>query len=156
DAKPDGRADRDALAMLRQWNFDANGDSPASAIFQAWFHELAPAVAGDDLPPLALDAYAGRFTYVTRFAIRTLTANDASWCDDRRTTTKETCDDTVTAALHNAVTDLTQRMGGDLRSWRWDRLHKAVFPHQGLDSVGALRPLLSRSVPNGRDWSTVN
>jgi penicillin amidase len=31
-----------------------------------------------------------------------------------------------------------------------------MFPHQGLDSVGVLRPLLSRSVPNGGDWSTVN
>ena len=35
-------------------------------------------------------------------------------------------------------------------------MHRAVFPHQGLDAVGALRPLLSRSMPNGGDWSTVN
>jgi penicillin amidase len=35
-------------------------------------------------------------------------------------------------------------------------VHRAVFPHQGLDSVGFLRPLLSRSVPHGGDWSTVN
>ena len=40
--------------------------------------------------------------------------------------------------------------------WRWDAVHRAVFPHQGLDAVQALRPLLSRSVPNGGDWSTVN
>jgi penicillin amidase len=31
-----------------------------------------------------------------------------------------------------------------------------VFPHQGLDAVKALRPILSRRVPNGGDWSTVN
>jgi penicillin amidase len=31
-----------------------------------------------------------------------------------------------------------------------------VFPHQGLDAVRVLRPILSRSVPNGGDWSTVN
>jgi penicillin amidase len=86
-----------------------------------------------------------------------LSANDVSWCDDQRTGAKETCDDTVTSALHAAVSDLTRRMGGgDMRSWRWDRVHKAVFPHQGLDSIGALRPLLSRSMPNGGDWSTVN
>jgi penicillin G amidase len=35
-------------------------------------------------------------------------------------------------------------------------VHGAVFPHQGLDSVAALRPLLSRSIPNAGDWSTVN
>jgi hypothetical protein len=47
-------------------------------------------------------------------------------------------------------------MGSDLGRWRWDTIHHAVFPHQGLDSVGFLRPLLSRSVPNGGDWSTVD
>ena len=35
-------------------------------------------------------------------------------------------------------------------------MHRAVFPHQGLDASAALRPLLSRSVANGGDWSTVN
>jgi penicillin amidase len=40
--------------------------------------------------------------------------------------------------------------------WRWDAVHRAVFPHQGLDSVSLLRPLLSRSMPHGGDWSTVN
>ena len=40
--------------------------------------------------------------------------------------------------------------------WRWDAVHPAVFPHQGLDAVAFLRPILNRSVPNGGDWSTVN
>ena len=40
--------------------------------------------------------------------------------------------------------------------WRWDAVHRAVFPHQGSTRSRALRPLLSRSVPNGGDWSTVN
>jgi penicillin amidase len=31
-----------------------------------------------------------------------------------------------------------------------------VFPHQGFDSVGLLRPFVSRSVPAGGDWSTVD
>jgi penicillin amidase len=47
-------------------------------------------------------------------------------------------------------------MGADPDGWRWDRIHRAVFPHQGLDAVGLLRPLLSRAVPGTGDWSTVN
>ena len=39
--------------------------------------------------------------------------------------------------------------------WRWDAVHLAMFPH-ALDSVAALRPILSRSVGIGGDWSTVN
>ena len=41
-------------------------------------------------------------------------------------------------------------------SWRWGVVHPAVFPHQGLDAVAALRPILNRSIENGGDWSTVN
>jgi penicillin amidase len=47
-------------------------------------------------------------------------------------------------------------VGSDMARWRWGAVHAAVFPHQGLDAVAALRPFLSRSVPNGGDWSTVN
>jgi penicillin amidase len=72
------------------------------------------------------------------------------------TTARETCDEAVTTALHAAVEELSERMGREPDRWRWDAVHKAVFPHQGLDSVGFLRPFLSRTVPNGGDWSTVN
>jgi penicillin amidase len=155
-AKPDAGPQQQAVALLQQWNGDATADSGAAAIFSAWFHYLAPALAGDDLGPLLTNRYAERFSFVTRFAVQTLTANDAAWCDDRTTTARETCDDAVTGALRKGVADLTERLGSDMARWRWDGVHSAVFPHQGLDAVKALRPILSRRVPNGGDWSTVN
>ncbi len=79
-----------------------------------------------------------------------------SWCDDQRTPAIETCDDAVSIALDDAVTDLSRRLKGEMARWRWDSVHRAIFPHQGLDSVALLRPLLSRSVPSGGDWSTID
>jgi penicillin G amidase len=155
-AHPEDARDRHAVDILRTWNFDARGDSSAEAIFEAWFLQMAPALAGDELGPAVTDGYQGRFSFVTRFIANTLTVNDASWCDDRRTAKIETCDDAVTGALHDAVSDLARTLGGDLGRWRWDAVHHAIFPHQGLDAVRLLRPILSRSVPNGGDWSTVD
>jgi penicillin G amidase len=155
-AQPSAPEDREAVTLLRGWNLDATRDSAPAAVFEAWFHQLAPALTGDDLGPLVLDNYQGRFSYVTRFVIDTLSRGDARWCDDRRTDKMETCDETVTTALHAGVADLARRMGPDVKSWRWDRIHQASFPHSGLDAVAALRPFLSRAVPNGGDWSTVN
>jgi penicillin G amidase len=155
-AQPSAAADRQAAAMLRGWNFDSSRASAPAAIFEAWFHQLAPTLVGDDLGTLVVDSYASRFSFITRFVVNTLIRNDARWCDDGRTEKKETCDEAVTAALHLAVADLTRRMGGDMARWRWDSIHRAAFPHSGLDTVAALRPLLSRAVPNGGDWSTVN
>jgi penicillin amidase len=153
---PEEGRDRQAVETLRSWNFDARGDSKAAAIFEAWFLRLAPALAGDKLGPVLTENYERRFSFVTRFVINTLAAGDSPWCDDTRTAKRETCDEAVTAALHDAVAELTRRLGSDTTRWRWDGVHRAVFPHQGLDAVGALRPLLSRSVPASGDWSTVD
>jgi penicillin amidase len=132
------------------------GASNAASIFEAWFLRLMPAIAGDDLGPLATASYAGRFSFVTRFLLHTLNANDRTWCNDTRTTEPETCDQEVTSALHTAVADLTGRLGADMARWRWDAVHRAIFPHQSLDGIRPLRALLSRSMPNGGDWSTPN
>jgi penicillin G amidase len=155
-ARPTTEIDRRAVDAVRQWNFDATADSAATAIFQAWFLRLAPALVADDLGPLVTETYQGRFSFVTRFLINTLTSNDASWCDDKTTAAAETCDDAVTKALDEGVVDLSRRLGADIGRWRWDAVHRAVFPHQGLDSLATLRPLLSRSVPTAGDWSSVN
>ena len=154
--KPDSEIARGAVNILSGWDGNASPDGNAPAIFAAWFHELAPTIAGDDIGPRALDGYASRFTFITRFVIDTLTRNDAGWCDDSRTPRKETCDEAVTSALDKGLALLTSRLGSNAASWRWDAVHPAMFPHQGLDSVRLLRPLLSRSVPNGGDWSTIN
>jgi len=155
-AHPTDAHDTQAVQLLERWDFNARADSAATAIFQAWFFHLASAFAGDELGPRLLPSYEGRFSYITRFVISTLTAGSGAWCDDVRTPAKETCDQTVTAALHDAVSDLRNRLRTEMPTWRWDTVHRAVFPHQGLDAVGLLRPILSRSVPNGGDWSTVN
>ena len=155
-AKATEEPDKRALELVQAWNRNATGDSAGAAIFSAWFHHLAPAFVGDDLGPVVLDNYVGRFSYITRFVLNTLSSKNTAWCDDVRTPAAETCEQTITAALHEAVADLTHLMGRDMARWRWDTIHRAVFPHQGLDTVRALRPLISRSVPNGGDWSTVN
>jgi penicillin amidase len=155
-AQPESTADKQALEILSRWDHDMRGASNAASIFEAWFLRLMPAIAGDDLGPLATASYASRYSFVTRFLVNTLTANDVTWCNDRRTVVSETCDQEVTAALHAAVADLTGRLGADMTRWRWDAVHRAIFPHQGLDRIAPLRAWLSRSVPNGGDWSTLN
>jgi penicillin amidase len=143
-AHPDKPSDRRAVEIVRSWNGDMRPESAAAAIFEAWFLHLAPAFVGRDLGPLVLENYQGRFSYVTRFVVNQIDASAPG------------ADTAVTTALHDAVRDLMSRLGGDMASWRWDTVHRATFPHQGLDAVPLLRRLLSRSVPNGGGWSTVN
>ena len=153
---PTGPADVTAIDLLKHWNMDARADSAAAAIFEAWFLRLAPAIAGDELGDFGTSTYQGRFSFITRFVMNVLDTPASPWCDDVRTPMRETCDDDVTAALHQAIAQLSKEMGAEQSRWRWDTVHRAVFPHQGLDTVPVLHTLLSRSMPNGGDWSTVN
>jgi penicillin amidase len=152
----DTPATRQAVSLLGQWTFDGRGDSAAEAIFQAWFLRLAPTLAGDELGPLVTENYEGRFSYISRFVVGLLNGRSTAWCDDVNTPAVESCDQSLTTALENGLADLRARLGSDMTRWRWDGVHRAMFPHQGLDAVSVLRPLLSRSRPNGGDWSTVN
>lgn len=147
--------DRQAVDLLTRWNFDARGDRAEPAIFAAWFFRLGPSLVEDELGRAATGSWQRRFTFVHRFLMSAL-AGESPWCDDVGTPERETCDEVVTATLHEAVAGLRLRLGDDLRQWRWQDVHRAVFPHQGLDAIGFLRPLLSRSVPSAGDWSTVN
>jgi penicillin amidase len=143
------------VLRLGAWDFDASPDSAAEAIYQAWFLRLAPAIVGDELGG-AIASYQGRFSYVTRFVAEIARGGNSIWCDDTRTAVREDCSQTVTSALEAALADLREKLGSNTDRWRWDAIHTARFPHQGLDTVAPLRWLLSRSVPNGGDWSTVN
>jgi penicillin amidase len=173
-ARPDGAAATDAIRMLRRWNYDARPESAAAAIYEAWFLQLAPMLLGDRLGRLTTESYQGRFSYITRFLQRTLAAwtdlesnrggtsgdlgrrTGGSWCVDSSAAQQETCEGAVSRALHLAIEDLVRRQGSDMSRWRWDIVHRARFPHQGLDGVFGLGRLLSRSAPSAGDWSTVN
>ena len=155
--RPAAAIDKDAFDEVRRWNYDARGSSAAPAIFNAWFLHLARDIVGDELGEYALESYRGRFSFVTRFVENLLNGSgNAAWCDNVATPQHETCDDEVTAALHDGVASLAKQLGNSVSTWRWDAVHRAVFPHQGLDTVPVLHTLLSRSMPNGGDYSTVN
>lgn len=156
--RPIDARDAQAVALLRQWDLDARGDSAAAAVFQAWFYELPQAVAGDELGDRLLTDYLGldRSSYRSRFLLQTLSTADNPWCDDVRTPARETCDDAVSRALHAGLVRLTTRLGGDMGRWRWDAVHRAVFAHPALDTVPLLGRWLRREVPHGGDWSTIN
>ncbi len=162
--RPESGPDRQAIDLLRRWNLNATSDSAAAAIFEAWFLRLAPQIVEDELGLMV--AYERRFTFVTRFVSNLLKKGSSRFCGhgtQRRNSTDlnvgpagGSCDERVTAALHQGVAMLTERLGPDMRRWRWDAAHRAVFPHQGFDTVPGLHWLLSRSMASHGDWSSVN
>ena len=68
----------------------------------------------------------------------------------------ETCDEAVTTALHVAVEGSVRANGTRTRAVAVGRRAPGRVPASGTRFRAGASPLLSRSVPNGGDWSTVN
>ena len=148
DTVPADPASRAALARLAAWNGDMAPDSVPAAIYAAWFDELAK-MPEDELAGVRRGATRARFVLD---ALR----DRPEWCDDVRTPAVETCAEFKTAALSRATAKLARRLGPDRSAWRWERLHRAVLPHDVFHEVAVLRRVFDLEVGQGGDGMTVN
>jgi penicillin G amidase len=139
---------REALARLAAWNREFAPDSPAAAIYAAWYAGLSR-MSQDELaktPPGGVRS---------RFLINSL-STDSAWCDDVRTPARENCAAFRTSTLREAISFLRGRLGPDPARWRWEDLHRARFPHGVFEAVRGLRSVFSLEIGQGGDASTVN
>ncbi|HEX5690063.1 MAG TPA: penicillin acylase family protein, partial [Roseiflexaceae bacterium] len=152
----DARA-RDAIDFLRDWDGTIAADSAQAALFEAWYNQIPAHIFADELGDELWDGYADEKDMIAIVVAGLLEQNSKAWCDDIRTPQPEDCATALGGALFDALADMSQRQGSDdFRSWRWDRVHQARFPHNPFDQVGALKPIFSRSIPNGGDGFTVD
>lgn len=123
-----------ALELLRAWDNDETTGSAAAAIYQAWVsNHLGKAVVAAAVPPAA----------------RTLVGSGSvdgvvTWLETPEAAA--TRDGLLLASLGEAVADLKTRMGPDMATWSWGRLHHADF----TPSVAVLAdPQLARQMSTG-------
>jgi penicillin amidase len=153
------RSDHPLAAAAQQalQGFDGRMDADRAAplIFWAWTQHLTRAMFQDDLGDALFErAFASRSF---RDALHErLAANDADWCDDRRTPGRETCADLSNRALTAALNELQARFGPHLTEWRWGAAHQAKGEHRPFSRVAALRPFFQLQTPVGGDTYTVN
>ncbi|HYF65386.1 MAG TPA: penicillin acylase family protein, partial [Herpetosiphonaceae bacterium] len=149
---------KQAVELLRDWDYVAAPDSAATAIFQAWTYYLAAPILSDELGERLMETYGGRRSFLDQSLPAILANPNDPWCDNVGTAgATEDCPAQVSEALEVALRDLGVRMGKTpMAEWRWDYIHIAEFAHNPLDAVPALRGFFSQAIGNGGDGSTVN
>jgi penicillin amidase len=60
---------------------------------------------------------------------RLLKEGTSSWFDNINTPQRETRDDIIRQSFEGALNELKGMLGGELKEWRWGRLHKVEFGH---------------------------
>ncbi|MBM3290788.1 MAG: penicillin acylase family protein, partial [Candidatus Hydrogenedentes bacterium] len=117
------RAAYDALDAWRG-NWIAHPDGAAPIVFQAWYRALIGEVFAPGMPP---DLFARLFksNYIVNHAIDRLVLRevDSAWWRGER-------DAIVQRAFATAVLEVQAAQGGDVSSWRLDRMHRVRVDHE--------------------------
>jgi penicillin amidase len=129
--------------------FILSRDSAAAALFEVWLTKLTPNVFKPRVPAEVWPLISGRISVSQLIAeLKKGTKNPVGV--DAQTL------NIMLRSLDEAVSDLSERLGPDIKKWRWGDLHFAEFKHM-LSRDDATRAVFDLGrVPRGGDANTVN
>ncbi|MGB2869078.1 MAG: penicillin acylase family protein [Bacteroidota bacterium] len=130
----EGREVRDkeietALSYFRNWNFEMRPDDISTTLFQATFLNIIRNTFRDEMGDEVLGLYDTLSSVPMTVTTRLLEDSVSTWFDNISTPQHETRDDIVRLSLGEALHELKLSLGGELKEWRWGRLHKLTFGH---------------------------
>jgi penicillin G amidase len=142
DVGGDERLER-ALEVLDEWDGVDSVDSAGAAVFNAWWRHLLARTFHPEMPEDIRPNGRGRWFEVVR-----VLAEDPgnAWWNDPSTPSTQTRDDMMLAALDDAVTELSDRLGDDPDRWEWGELHTLQLVHQplGESGIGLIERIFNR------------
>ena len=149
---------RAALDALLGWNGEMDAGSVAATIYAVLRERLMRELMTPILGPLTSEAFAG----TPRGAVAHMTRLRASLTEmirrDDRTLLAPGTDwpAALERALHGAIADLTARLGPDVTTWQWSRIHVTRPQHTLSATFPELASVLDPpSVAIGGDGDTV-
>lgn len=134
---------RSAADILDDWDCRMDVDRPAATLFEEFQHSWNTTVAIErfsaDARAMAIgDAAAFVAGGIGSLSLRLLAADDVGWFPSTAAR-----DDAVRAAMAAAIAALAERLGGNMSTWTWGRVHTLHLRHV-LSDRGDLGALLDR------------
>lgn len=144
-----------AAGLLRGWNYRDDGDSAAAAYFAVFWKNLLADAFGRKLPASAPPTGGDRWFAV----VGSLVQNpDSAWWGDTKLGVADR-DEMIEYAANAAWKETQSSLGGDPKTWRWDRLHTLELTNAsfGTSGIGPIEWLFNRGpYPLGGGSSVVD
>jgi penicillin G amidase len=148
---PEDPAFREALDLLRHWDFRMDRDQTAPLVFTAWLRQFSHAVLFGRFG----DAVARYWDLRPRVMQAVLTKR-RDWCDDPKRPGTQSCASRLAKSLAAALAELRQDYGDDMTDWKWGRGHIAVFANPVFSRIPVLAEWLDPSIATGGAMDTVD
>ncbi|MFC4640527.1 penicillin acylase family protein [Deinococcus hohokamensis] len=143
ETSPGSDLARQALTRLRAWDGQEQVDRVEASLFEAWLMQLH-GLAADEL---------GNDTRLNSLSVLNQLRGGGELCAVQG---EGSCAALLTRSLDAALGDLQERLGPDLDSWTYGRLHRVASNHRAFGKVQALAWLFNHSAPTPGGTNTVN
>jgi penicillin amidase len=141
----------EARDFLLKWDFRMSKESAQAAVYAAWFQKLIPNFIERIAPAEAKSLVTGAMVYSKM--LRSLKTPNRKTFGAAMTAVRN---EILLKSLSEALAELRQRLGPEMRRWRWGDLHFAEFKH-ALSTDEATRAVFDiERVSRGGDQSTIN
>jgi penicillin amidase len=124
----------EAVGHLERWDGRMEVDRVGAALFEVFFPRFCRAIIDERFPPDQAELVAGA---IAGLATALLAEDKLGWFARR---SREAA---LLGAFEATLAELTQRLGPDMASWTWGRLHQIRLVHV-LSGLGELGSLLDR------------
>jgi penicillin amidase len=147
---------KQALALLSEWDFDLRADSAAAALYEVWCCRIAELVL---MPRLGEELYVHYFakrqwtnTFQYHVLPNLLQFPTATWFGEDG---REARDRTLRDALDAALDELSDALGDDPAAWQWGAIHRVRFVGQFALIPDLAELFTAAEGPIGGDEQTV-
>jgi penicillin amidase len=142
DLKLDDPALQTTQQLLLNWDYQAELDSQAAALFMVFWQNLVQNTFQDNMPE---DYHVGVNDTGIEIIRQLINEPDNIWWDDADTPARETMEDIFRISLEESYRELVNIQGEDPADWQWGSLHTVTFENQVMSSF----PLINNTFNRG-------
>ncbi|MDX1961177.1 MAG: penicillin acylase family protein [Leptospiraceae bacterium] len=143
--------EKQALEILRDWNRKGKANEVGASIFSELRVSLLRNIFLDEMGKERYESIAGT-AKSHHFLKKVYNNKNSKWWDNINTTRIETRQDILLKSYQETIAILLGRLGTDLNSWKWGRLHTLTLTHP-LGMVPVLSSVFN-SGPRSSDGGT--
>lgn len=118
-----------SLKLLREWNYEMDKYQQAPAIFLTFFDKLMKNIYMDEMGEDLFDQYVFLANVPYRNIPELLQNPFSDWYNNVKKNERKTRDDVIRESMNDALDELENKLGKDVKDWQWGKLHTVTFKH---------------------------
>ncbi|MDA0987026.1 MAG: penicillin acylase family protein [Bacteroidetes bacterium] len=117
------------LNYLKNWNYIVLSSEVAPSIYAVFFNMIIKNTLHDEIGDNLLNGFQHLSNIPYRVILNLLEKENSVWFDDIKTENVETKSEIIKKSLDETILFLTNKLGSDIKNWKWGKLHSITFKH---------------------------